>query len=211
MPVRLNHTIVTARDKHESATFLAEILGLPDPKPYGPFLVVEVDNDVSLDFADDHGPVHPQHYAFLVDEPEFDEISGRVKERGLRYWADPDGGDRVRSTRTTAVAACTGPTPAVTAGKSSPARTAAEADPAERSPTCTDAPRARRPGRFLPTAASSTRARPGHLPRRPGVAGPAVRRGEIPPARRRLGLVLLPAGGPALADHLDVSLQGWLV
>src|SRR3954469_11667662 len=79
MAVQLNHTIVSVRDKHESATFLAEILGLDEPIPYGPFLVVQVDNDVSLDFADDHGPVHPQHYAFLVSEAEFDQIFGRVR------------------------------------------------------------------------------------------------------------------------------------
>jgi hypothetical protein len=71
MPVQLNHTIVSVRDKRESAMFLAEILGLDEPAPFGPFLVVQVDNEVSLDFADDHGPVHPQHYAFLVGESEF--------------------------------------------------------------------------------------------------------------------------------------------
>ena len=64
MAVRLNHTIVSVRDKRESATFLAEILGLGDPTPFGQFLVVQVDNDVSLDF-------------------------GRIRERGLSYWADP--------------------------------------------------------------------------------------------------------------------------
>jgi catechol 2,3-dioxygenase-like lactoylglutathione lyase family enzyme len=89
MPVQLNHTIVNVRDKQESATFLAEILGLAEPTPFGPFLVVQVDNDVSLDFADDHGPAHPQHYAFLVTEAEFDEILGRITARGLPYWADP--------------------------------------------------------------------------------------------------------------------------
>ena len=89
MPIRLNHTIVRARDKRASAAFLTEILGLPPATPYGPFLVVQVDNDVSLDFADDHGPAHPQHYAFLVDEADFDDIFGRIKERGLPYWADP--------------------------------------------------------------------------------------------------------------------------
>ena len=89
MAVQLNHTIVAVRDKQESATFLSEILGVGKPVPFGPFLVVEVDNDVSLDFADDHGPVHPQHYAFLVDEERFDEIFGRIRERGLAYWADP--------------------------------------------------------------------------------------------------------------------------
>jgi catechol 2,3-dioxygenase-like lactoylglutathione lyase family enzyme len=86
--VELNHTIVSVNDKRESATFLAEMLGLPEPTPFGPFLVVQVANDVSLDFADDHGPVHPQHYAFLVSEAEFDEILDRIKSRGLPYWAD---------------------------------------------------------------------------------------------------------------------------
>jgi catechol 2,3-dioxygenase-like lactoylglutathione lyase family enzyme len=87
--VELNHTIVRVRDKRESARFLADILGLGDPAPFGPFLVVQAGNNVSLDFADDHGPVSPQHYAFLVSEPEFDQIFGRIKDRRLPYWADP--------------------------------------------------------------------------------------------------------------------------
>ena len=41
MTVQLNHTIVGVRDKRESATFVSEILGLPAPVPFGPFLVVE--------------------------------------------------------------------------------------------------------------------------------------------------------------------------
>jgi catechol 2,3-dioxygenase-like lactoylglutathione lyase family enzyme len=89
MSVQLNHTIVRVRDKRESAEFLAELLGVGPPTAFGPFLVVQVDNDVSLDFADDHGPVHPQHYAFLVGEDEFDQIFGRIRDRGLTWWADP--------------------------------------------------------------------------------------------------------------------------
>jgi catechol 2,3-dioxygenase-like lactoylglutathione lyase family enzyme len=89
MPVQLNHTIVAARDQRESATFMAELLGLAPPTRFGPFLVVQVDNDVSLDFLPADGPVHPQHYAFLVGEAEFDEIFGRIRERGLPWWADP--------------------------------------------------------------------------------------------------------------------------
>ncbi len=89
MAVQLNHTIVYVRDKRESAAFLADILGLEQPTPFGPFLVVQVDNDVSLDFMDAGGPVHPQHYAFLVSEPDFDQIFGRIRARGLPYWADP--------------------------------------------------------------------------------------------------------------------------
>ena len=86
---QLNHTIVNVRDKRQSATFLADILGLAPPTPYGPFLVVQVENDVSLDFADDHGEIRAQHYAFLVSEHEFDEIFARIKAQALDYWADP--------------------------------------------------------------------------------------------------------------------------
>jgi catechol 2,3-dioxygenase-like lactoylglutathione lyase family enzyme len=91
MAVQLNHTIVSARDKGVSAAFLAEILGLGEPKPFGPFLGVVVDNDVTLDFVDwgGDGDLHRQHYAFLVSETEFDEIFGRIQGRNLDYWADP--------------------------------------------------------------------------------------------------------------------------
>jgi catechol 2,3-dioxygenase-like lactoylglutathione lyase family enzyme len=89
MPVQLDHTIVSAQDRRASATFLAEILGLPAPTPYGPFLVVEAANGASLDFIEADGDITPQHYAFLISEPEFDEIFGRIRERDLPYWADP--------------------------------------------------------------------------------------------------------------------------
>ena len=89
MSVMLNHTIVRCTDKNASAQFLTDILGLPEPTTYGPFVVVQVDNEVSLDYADDHGRVHPQHYAFMVSDAEFDQIQARIVERGLTYWADP--------------------------------------------------------------------------------------------------------------------------
>jgi catechol 2,3-dioxygenase-like lactoylglutathione lyase family enzyme len=89
MGVHLNHTIVHARDKRASAVFMAELLGLPDPVPYGPFECVTMDNDVSLDFDDDEGEIARQHYAFLVTEDEFDAIFGRIEAGGLSYWADP--------------------------------------------------------------------------------------------------------------------------
>lgn len=89
MSVRLNHTIVNVKDQRESAGFLSEILGLPEPSSYGPFLVVEVSNEVSLDYLENTDPIHAQHYAFLVDEDEFDEIFARIRDRELTYWADP--------------------------------------------------------------------------------------------------------------------------
>jgi len=89
MTVSLNHTIVHAHDKLASAQFLVDMLGLRPPTTYGPFVVVEVDNGVSLDYADDHGTPHPQHYVFLVSDTEFDEVHDRIVARGLTYWADP--------------------------------------------------------------------------------------------------------------------------
>jgi hypothetical protein len=37
MSIQLNHTIVHAEDPQASASFLAEILGLPAPHSFGPF------------------------------------------------------------------------------------------------------------------------------------------------------------------------------
>jgi catechol 2,3-dioxygenase-like lactoylglutathione lyase family enzyme len=87
--VELNHTIVTVRDKHVSAVFIADLLGLPAPGSYGPFATVETGNGVSLDFADWADRFDVQHYAFLVGDDEFDAIYGRIVERGLPHWADP--------------------------------------------------------------------------------------------------------------------------
>ncbi|GAA0713458.1 VOC family protein [Dactylosporangium roseum] len=89
MPVQLNHTIVHASDGPRTAAFLADLLGLPPPARYGPFLVVQLANGVSLDVATAPGPIAVQHYAFLVTEEEFDRIHDRITERGLDYWADP--------------------------------------------------------------------------------------------------------------------------
>lgn len=89
MSVQLNHTIVSCRDQQRSAAFLSEILGLPPATRFGHFLVVEADNAVSLDFAESSEEIVAQHYAFLVSEDEFDAAFGRIRDRGLMYWADP--------------------------------------------------------------------------------------------------------------------------
>jgi catechol 2,3-dioxygenase-like lactoylglutathione lyase family enzyme len=89
MPVEFNHTIVWARDSEASAGFLAEILGLPAPRKWGPFIVVATSNGVNLDFMDKAGEIPMRHFAFLVTETEFDEIFGRIRQQGLTYWADP--------------------------------------------------------------------------------------------------------------------------
>jgi catechol 2,3-dioxygenase-like lactoylglutathione lyase family enzyme len=89
MPIKLNHTIVHARDKRASADFYAEVFGFANPVPFGPFLEVETANEVTLAILETDEKFDPQHYAFLVNDEDFDQIFGCVRARGLDYWADP--------------------------------------------------------------------------------------------------------------------------
>jgi catechol 2,3-dioxygenase-like lactoylglutathione lyase family enzyme len=89
MAVKLNHTIVHAKDQRASADFYAEVFGFGKPKPFGPFLDVETANEVTLAILETDEDIQVQHYAFLVSDQEFDQIFGRIKARGLDYWADP--------------------------------------------------------------------------------------------------------------------------
>jgi catechol 2,3-dioxygenase-like lactoylglutathione lyase family enzyme len=93
MAVELNHTIVWCKDQEASAKFLAEMLGRPPPSKMAHFDVVNLDNGVSMDFANVPAaaprPSMPSHYAFLISEGEFDAVFGRIEARKLDYWADP--------------------------------------------------------------------------------------------------------------------------
>jgi catechol 2,3-dioxygenase-like lactoylglutathione lyase family enzyme len=90
VPARLNHTIVWCRDQEKSARFLTEVLGLPPPRRFMHFLIVDLANDVSVDYYEEKDePIALQHLAFLVDESEFDAALARVRERTKEIWADP--------------------------------------------------------------------------------------------------------------------------
>lgn len=89
MTVELNHTIVPARDKHASAAFLADILGVPVAGEAGPFVQVELGNGVTLDFMN-RDDVTWQHYAFLVDDDTFDAAYKKLLDARIQTWADPD-------------------------------------------------------------------------------------------------------------------------
>ncbi|MBM3548831.1 MAG: VOC family protein [Alphaproteobacteria bacterium] len=89
MPVQLNHTIVWCTDKKQSASFLAGILGRPAPRAFLHFLIVDMDNGVSLDFYQQDKKPALQHYAFLIGEAAFDQVIARIKQQKLNHWADP--------------------------------------------------------------------------------------------------------------------------
>jgi catechol 2,3-dioxygenase-like lactoylglutathione lyase family enzyme len=91
VPVTFNHSILAARDRHESARFIAEILDLAEPTSWGPFTQVELDGGVTIQFAEPPvEEIQMQHYAFLVDDDRFDAILARVQARGIPYTADPN-------------------------------------------------------------------------------------------------------------------------
>lgn len=90
MSIEFNHTILATKDAHGSALFLADILGLQQPRRWGPFWMVTTDNGVNLDYMDVNHAVVPQHYAFLVDDASFDALRERLDNRGLNHWADPE-------------------------------------------------------------------------------------------------------------------------
>lgn len=89
MGARLNHTIAWCSDQVRSANFLAGLLGLAQPRRFLHFLVVDLDNDVSIDYFETSDPIALQHFAFLLNDEEFDAAFGRIKTLGLEFWADP--------------------------------------------------------------------------------------------------------------------------
>ena len=99
MAIKLNHLIVPAKDKLASAQLFAEIFGLEVKPLEGRFAQVPIDDDLTIDFADDEHTrdilhfvpeqLESHHYAFYVTEGEFDGIFERVKAKGLVYGSGP--------------------------------------------------------------------------------------------------------------------------
>jgi catechol 2,3-dioxygenase-like lactoylglutathione lyase family enzyme len=88
MAIKLNHTIVPAKDKDASARFFAEMFGLEYAGAQGHFAPVRINDDTTLDFDDGDGFDH-HHYAFLITDEQFDGIYSRVKAAGIPYGSGP--------------------------------------------------------------------------------------------------------------------------
>jgi catechol 2,3-dioxygenase-like lactoylglutathione lyase family enzyme len=88
MAITLNHTIVPARDKIAAAEFFARIFGLEFKGTQGHFAPVRINDSLTLDFDNANG-FESHHYAFLVNDEEFDAIFGRIKDAGISYGSEP--------------------------------------------------------------------------------------------------------------------------
>jgi hypothetical protein len=108
MTIKLNHTIVAARDNRASALFICEVLGLEKaPLLFGRFALVTVGDQLTLDFMTVGGEVKAQHYAFLVSESEFDQIFGRIRRAVCRTGPIRTDSNPTQSTIGTTAAAST--------------------------------------------------------------------------------------------------------
>jgi catechol 2,3-dioxygenase-like lactoylglutathione lyase family enzyme len=88
MTIKLNHTIVPARDKEAAAGLFAQLFGLSFERVSGHFAPVRVNETLTLLF-DDVDRFESHHYAFHVDDAEFDAILQRVKAAGLSFGSAP--------------------------------------------------------------------------------------------------------------------------
>src|SRR5215510_4941951 len=78
MAITLNHTIVPAHDKEASARFFADIFGLTYEGPIKHFAPVQMNETLTLDF-DNRDRFENHHYAFHVNDAEFDAMFDRIK------------------------------------------------------------------------------------------------------------------------------------
>ena len=97
MPIALDHLLIPARDRRVAAERLAAILDVPwsAQAAVGPFSAVYVSGELTVDF-DEVAPgaeVPPQHYAFRVDDAEFDALLARLKTLGIAWRSTPIGPD----------------------------------------------------------------------------------------------------------------------
>ena len=92
MAIQLDHTIVPSRSRDASAKRLASLLGVHcGPAKFGPFFAVYVNDGLTLDFIETIEAVPIDHFAFRVDEAEFDQILGRIKAAGIAYRSNVRG------------------------------------------------------------------------------------------------------------------------
>ena len=90
MTIRLDHTIVPAKDKVAAAQFFAMIFDLKVKPGTGDFAQVQVNESLTLDFADEPEPSRAgHHYAFHVSDAEFEGTWSRVKAKQLPYGSGP--------------------------------------------------------------------------------------------------------------------------
>ena len=89
MEITLNHTVIPAKNRRESAKWYEIVFGFEYLKDWGPFSVVKVNSTLTLDFEDSYRDGLSLHYAFKMSDNEFDRILGLLKEMEVMLASDP--------------------------------------------------------------------------------------------------------------------------
>jgi len=88
MGFELNHAIARCTDKGTAAQFFADLIDAAPAHASGPFMAVRVNDRLTLDFYD-AAPFAFGHFAFLVDDRDFDAILDRVLAGDLPFGSGP--------------------------------------------------------------------------------------------------------------------------
>ena len=88
MAITLNHTIIPTHDKERTARFYTRIFGFEYIGAFASFIVVRVNETLCLDFAV-REKFESHHYAFKVNDEEFDQIFERIKTENITYGSGP--------------------------------------------------------------------------------------------------------------------------
>lgn len=86
--MRLDHTILEVDDHGRSVAFYRDVVGLPHRGSHGPFEVMMITDDLTLDLYE-VGASSSRHLAFAMDRDEFEAAFGRIKAAGISYGDGP--------------------------------------------------------------------------------------------------------------------------
>ena len=81
--------MIASLDGADSAAFYRELLEAGPAPSWGPFTNIVLEGGVMLQFAAPPFEIQMQHYAFLVDDTQFDRSYAWLIRRGIEHWADP--------------------------------------------------------------------------------------------------------------------------
>jgi catechol 2,3-dioxygenase-like lactoylglutathione lyase family enzyme len=80
----LDHLILAVNDANASVAFYTELMGFGDEGEDGPFRVIRVNSETTLQLAP-WGTDGGQHLAFAMTQDDFTAAFGRVRSAGIEY------------------------------------------------------------------------------------------------------------------------------
>src|SRR5207237_4077662 len=80
----IDHLILNVNDIDASVDFYVNVLGFKNEGQDGPFTVIRVSEDFTLQMAP-WSTKGNEHYAFALPRVDFDRVFALIKEKGIRY------------------------------------------------------------------------------------------------------------------------------